>query len=613
MLTLVVFAVAVVLWTCTPLDDTFVALAAVVTLLLFGVLPASALAVLGGSTTWLLIAAFVLAAGVSASGLPTRLATSLVGRARSVRGLMHLTAFALLLTAFFVPSTSGRAALTLPVYRALRVNARVSRALGVLFPSVILLTAVATLVGAGAHLITSALLEQATGQGIGFGQWMLLGLPLAVVSAHVTAEVVLWLFTSRADRAEPLVGAAEPLTGHGEPLTGHAEPLADGVDSLVGGVGSAGRAESLAGRAGASTGHPQPLAGRAGPLAGHTQPLAGRMEPLASHTQPLNRHTQPSASHAQLLTGHAEPLAGRTQPLADRVEPLADRTPPLADRVEPLAGRTPPLTGRVEPLADHTQPLNRRTQPLTGRAKPLTGHTQPLNVSHEPTAALAARSEGPLPGDPCSDSPRQHRQFSALTRPEITSLVIVGVVSAGWLTESWHHVPPEVTALAGAVAITAPRLGTTTLKAAFAEIPWSLLLFMAATTMLGSALVSSGAAHTVATLINPAHLLPTVIVVSLLAHLVIQSRSARSSVLVPIVIPLAAAAGMNPAALAFISTAAAGFCHTTTASAKPVALFADAYSQRDLLKLSAVLAPITGALVLACAVLLWPHLGLPLK
>ncbi|MFD4636138.1 SLC13 family permease [Lentzea sp. NPDC058436] len=422
-LTMVVFAVAVVLWTCTPLDDTFVALAAVVTLLLFGVLPASAAAVLGGSTTWLLIAAFVLAHGVSASGLPARLATSLVGRARSVRGLLHLTAFALLLTAFFVPSTSGRAALALPVHRELRVGRRVSRALGVLFPSVILLTAVATLVGAGAHLITSALLAEATGEGIGFGQWLLLGLPLAVVSAHVTAEVVLWLFTSRADRSRPLV-----------------------VD------------------------------------------------------------------------------------------------PPTVEFAVP--------------------PRVRRT---------------------------------------------------GLSRPEITSLVILGTVSAAWLTEPLHHVAPEVVALAGAVAITVPRVGTTTLKAALAEIPWSLLLFMAATTMLGTALIRSGAATTIAGLVSPDRLLLTVIAVSLLAHLVIQSRSARSSVLVPIVIPLAAAAGMNPAALAFASTAAAGFCHTFTSSAKPVALFAHAYRPRDLIKLSVVLAPITGALVLACAVLLWPHLGLPLK
>jgi di/tricarboxylate transporter len=84
-------------------------------------------------------------------------------------------------------------------------------------------------------------------------------------------------------------------------------------------------------------------------------------------------------------------------------------------------------------------------------------------------------------------------------------------------------------------------------------------------------------------------------------------------VLIPIVIPLALAAGMNPAALAFASTAAAGFCHTLTSSAKPVALFADAYRPKDLLKLSAVLAPVTGLLVFAAAVLLWPHLGLPLK
>ncbi|MDX8035435.1 SLC13 family permease [Lentzea sp. BCCO 10_0856] len=414
-LTLVVFGAAVLLWVCTPLDDTFVALAAVAALLLSGVLPASALTALGGSTTWLLVAAFVLAAGVAATGLPARLATWLVGRARTVRGLAHLTAFALLLTAFFVPSTSGRAALTLPVYDELRdrLNERAGRALGVLFPSVILLTAVATLVGAGAHLITNSLLEAATGQGIGFGWWLLLGVPLAAVSAHVTAEIVLWLFTSRADRATPV--------------------------------------------------------------------------------------------------------------------------------------SVPEL------------------------------------------------------------------ELGGLTRSEIIAVAVVLAVAAAWLTEPWHHVPPEVVALTGALVITTPRLGTTTFRDAFSGIPWSLLLFMAATTVLGTALISSGAANLVAGLVSPAHLLPTVIVTSLLAHLVIQSRSARSSVLVPLVIPLAAAAGMNPAALAFASTAAAGFCHTLTSSAKPVALFAHAYRPRDLLRLSVVLAPVTGLLVFAAAVLLWPHLGLPLR
>ena len=202
-----------------------------------------------------------------------------------------------------------------------------------------------------------------------------------------------------------------------------------------------------------------------------------------------------------------------------------------------------------------------------------------------------------------------------MSRPELTALAIILTVSAAWLTEPWHGIPPEIAALAGALAITAPRIGTTTLKKAFAEVPWDLLIFMAATTALGAALVTSGAANHAAHLItgDDKVLLLTVIAVSLAAHLVIQSRSARSSVLVPIVIPLAMAAGMNPAALAFASTAAAGFCQTLTSSAKPVALFAHATNPKDLLKLSAVLAPIIALLVFGCAVLLWPHLGLPLR
>ncbi|ANZ39553.1 hypothetical protein BBK82_29395 [Lentzea guizhouensis] len=245
-----------------------------------------------------------------------------------------------------------------------------------------------------------------------------------------------------------------------------------------------------------------------------------------------------------------------------------------------------------------------------------------------PSAPLLTRApcRSPLPSRaPCrspllrralTPSPPSQRgaslRSSTLTKPELTALITVLTVSALWLTEPWHGLPPEIPALAGAVAITAPRLGTTTLKHALTTVPWDLLIFMAATTALGTALVKSGAAHHAAHLITTEALLPTVIAVSLLAHLVIQSRSARSSVLVPIVIPLAAAAGLNPAALAFASTAAAGFCHTLTSSAKPVALFSHAYRPRDLLKLSAVLAPVTALLVWTCATQLWPHLGLPL-
>lgn len=70
-------------------------------------------------------------------------------------------------------------------------------------------------------------------------------------------------------------------------------------------------------------------------------------------------------------------------------------------------------------------------------------------------------------------------------------------------------------------------------------------------------------------------------------------------------------------AAAFASTAAAGFCHTLTSSAKPVAIFAETdgqpnYEPADLLRLSKWLAPLSAALVILFSFVVWPLLGLPL-
>lgn len=434
-LTMAVFAAAMLLWMANRVDETLVALGAVVLLALAGVLPQERLfASLGDPTIWLLIAAFVLAAGVSATGLTTRAAAALIGRARSVRQLAHLVALALTVTAFAVPATSGRAALAVPVFvglaRVLVGRPRVVRALAVLFPTVILLTAVATLIGAGAHLVTNQILLATTGRSIGFAQWLLLGVPLAVLSAHAAAELVLALFTRRADRRVRLTGAESDL----------------------------------------------------GPSA-----------------------------------------------------------------------------------------------------------------------------RGPL------------------TRAERRAASVLIAVVAGWCTEAVHGVHPALVALAGVVLLTAPRLGTVQLSEAIKTIPWSLLLFMAATATLGAALTMSGAAGQLAGLVfDPVRdapavvFLAVVVALSVTAHLFVQSRTARSAVLIPLVVPAAVAAGLNPVAIAFASTAAAGFCHTFTSSAKPVAMFArldgvPTYRPGDLVRLSVWLAPLTAAAVLGFALFIWPHLGVPLR
>ncbi|WP_322620648.1 SLC13 family permease [Streptomyces acidicola] len=434
-LTLVVFALATCAWIATPIDDTYIALGAGLALTVTGVISSDTLfGTLGDSTVWLLICAFVLAAAVSRTGLAGRAAVFLVGGARTVRQLTHLTTAALVVTAFAVPATSGRAALALPVFlalaKALSDRKRLVVMLALLFPTVILLSAVATLIGAGAHLITVSVLWEATGDRIGFTEWLLLGLPLAVVCSHLAAEAVLLTTTRRADRRGPVHITAEQIQQHSD-------------------------------------------------------------------------------------------------------------------------------------------------RPVTG---------------------------------PWSQA-------------ETRCALLLATVVVLWCAEPLHQVPPAVVALIGAVVASSPALGTVRLKDALKTVPWSLLLFMAATMAMGVALADSGAAKWLVSGlpggVSPAVFLTVVIVVSTAAHLVLQSRSARSSVLVPLVVAAAVGAGVNPVAAALASTAAAGFCHTLPASAKPVTLFAEipgtpTYTPRDLLRLSAVLAPLTAALVLLFAVAVWPLLGVPL-
>ncbi|MGW1018986.1 SLC13 family permease [Streptomyces niveus] len=434
--TLVVFILATYTWIATSVDDTYVALGAGLALTATGVISSETLfATLGDETVWLLICAFVLAAAVSKTGLAGRAAAWLVGGAGTVRQLTHLTTAGLVVTAFAVPATSGRAALALPVFlalaKALADRKRLVVMLALLFPTVILLSAVATLIGAGAHLITVGVLWEQTGEHLSFVTWLILGLPLAVVSSHLAAELVLLTTTRRADR------------------------------------------------------------------------------------------------------------------------------------------------------------------------------TGPVRIT---TAQIQEHSDAPVSGP--------------LTPPEARCLLLLGTVVLLWCSEPLHGVSPAVVALIGAVVAASPALGTVGLKDGLRTVPWPLLLFMAATMAMGIALSESGAADWLVGWVPggastpPWLFLAGVVVISTAAHLALQSRSARSSVLVPLVVAAAMSAGVNPVAAAFASTAAAGFCHTLPASAKPVALFADlpgtpTYTPRDLLRLSALLAPLTAALVLLFALAVWPLLGVP--
>lgn len=441
-ITLLVFVAAVYLWIATPVNDSYVALAAAVVLVVTGVLGQSDFnSTLGDDLIWLLIGAFVIAAAVNATGLMTKFAAWVVLRAHTPRQLIHLLTAALLITTFAVPATSGRAALALPVFvglaAALADRRRLVVCLAVLFPTVILLSAIGSLLGAGAHLVTNEILNENFHRSLSFGQWLVLGLPLAVVWSHLAAEVILRMFTSVDDRR-----------------------------------------------------------------------------------------------------------------------------------------------------------------------------------THLSVPASAWDSDGAAaPG-------------SALSGAQWRALLLLGAVIVGWCTEPLHHVDPAIVALVGALLAVTPRVGTTSWSNAVKTVPWSLLIFMAATLALATAITTSGAADWLRADVESIRrlgssatgfvIVVTVLIVgSIAAHLLVQSRSARSAMLIPIVVATAPAVGLNPVAAAFISTAAAGFCLTMISSAKPLAMFAvvneqPTFNSLDLLRLSAVLAPTSAVLLGLFAFLVWPALGLTL-
>jgi hypothetical protein len=158
---LIVLALAVVGWAATRLGDTLIGLAAALALAAAGVLSTGKLfSVLCRELIWLLVAAFIVSAVLRASGLLEPLVFAVLHRLGTVKRLFFGLTGVSAATAFVIPSISGRVALMLPVFLALteRIESRcIVRALALLFPTIILLSAGGSLIGAGAHIVAADL------------------------------------------------------------------------------------------------------------------------------------------------------------------------------------------------------------------------------------------------------------------------------------------------------------------------------------------------------------------------------------------------------------------------------------------------------------------------
>lgn len=185
-----------------------VAAAAVLALLLLGALqPAQLLALPGNELLWLMAGAGVLGAVLQAQGVVQRVA------ALALRGQPGFSALCWRLTAlvgataWLLPSTSARAALCLPLFDGLSnhlPHGGQRRALALLLPTTILLSAGGSLLGAGAHLIA---IDSLRAQGLpapSYLGWLVWAAPFAVLSCALATAVLLRVFTEPAQRRATL-------------------------------------------------------------------------------------------------------------------------------------------------------------------------------------------------------------------------------------------------------------------------------------------------------------------------------------------------------------------------------------------------------------------------
>jgi sodium-dependent dicarboxylate transporter 2/3/5 len=192
---LLIFSLSISAWTLSPADDLLVAGLAVGALLIVGATDPDEIARLfQHELIWLLAASYIIAAAVRRTSLIDRLAIQLSRSSRRLDALFYRLTALVAATAFVIPTTSGRAALLVPVFLAfsdaLR-HAHATKALSLLFPSVILLSACGVLTGAGAHLIALDILgAQREAMRIGYLEWMVLMLPIALLSSFAATWII---------------------------------------------------------------------------------------------------------------------------------------------------------------------------------------------------------------------------------------------------------------------------------------------------------------------------------------------------------------------------------------------------------------------------------------
>lgn len=197
---LALFVLCLIFWVTNAIPLMITSLLAVILLPILGILDAKeAYALFGNQAVFFILGAFILASALMRSGLSMRIALLVLKRFNKNQRSLLLGILLLPAALSFVMSEHAVAAMMFPIVyeiakaMKLKEGSRYGTALFLAMAWGCIIGGIATFLGGARAILAVGILEETTGQTVGFLEWMLAALPTVIVLLIVAGGVLFWI------------------------------------------------------------------------------------------------------------------------------------------------------------------------------------------------------------------------------------------------------------------------------------------------------------------------------------------------------------------------------------------------------------------------------------
>ncbi|WP_114192373.1 SLC13 family permease [Edaphovirga cremea] len=203
-----IFVFALIMWVTCPVPIFITSLIVIILLSVTGTWSEkNVLGTLGYDVIWLMVSAFVLTSAMIKSNLARRFALFMVTRfGKTPKKTLFILVFINFALAFFVPSTTARATLMVPiciilleVYKAIPGESNLGRVMMLQGVQADALATSGVMTATAGNIIAVGFINDLTGSSIGYMDWLLAGMPTAIITMAITFFIGLRLFSFKGE------------------------------------------------------------------------------------------------------------------------------------------------------------------------------------------------------------------------------------------------------------------------------------------------------------------------------------------------------------------------------------------------------------------------------